>query len=78
MYTLYYQWESYLRNEAPIARVAIVYSQQTWNYYGGDQGQAKVEDHALGYYHALVEARIPFEMVHDGLLDEEHTRPFKT
>jgi hypothetical protein len=78
MYTLYYQWEPYLRNDAPIARVAIVYSQQTWNYYGGDQGQAKVEDHALGYYHALVEARIPFEMVHDGLLDEEHTRPFKT
>ena len=32
----------------------------------------KVEDHALGFYQALVEARIPFEMVHDQLLDAEH------
>jgi hypothetical protein len=31
-----------------------------------------------GMYHALVEARVPFEMVHEGLLDAEHTRPFKT
>ena len=78
MYTLYYQWEPYLRNEAPVARVGLVYSQQTWNYYGGDQARATVEDHSLGFYQALIEARIPFEMVHDGLLDEEHLRPFKT
>ena len=26
----------------------------------------------------MIEARIPFEMVHDGLLDEAHTHPFKT
>ena len=31
-----------------------------------------VEDHMLGWYQALVEARIPFEMVHDRLLDAEH------
>ena len=78
MYTMYYQWERYLRNDAPVARVALVYSQQTWFYYGGENANQKVEDHSLGYYHALVEARIPFEMVHDGLLDEEHLRPFKT
>lgn len=78
LYTMYAQWEPYLRNEAPVARVALVYSQQTWNYYGGDKAQAKVEDHALGFYHALIEARIPFEMVHDGLLDEAHTSQFKT
>ena len=28
-------------------------------------------------YHALVEARIPFEMVNDRLLDQEHIRQFK-
>jgi hypothetical protein len=78
MYTMYAQWEPYLRNEAPIARVALVYSQQTWNYYGGEKAAEKVGDHSEGFYHALIEARIPFEMVHDGLLDEEHTRPFKT
>ncbi|MBX2999652.1 MAG: beta-galactosidase trimerization domain-containing protein [Caldilineaceae bacterium] len=78
MYTMYAQWEPYLRNEAPIARVAIVYSQQTWNYYGGERAHERVEDHALGFYHALVEARIPFEMVHDGMLDAESLAPFKT
>jgi len=78
LYTRYYQWEPYLRNEAPVARVAMVYSQQTAAYYGGEKAHAKVEDHIQGFYHALIEARIPFEMVHDGLLDEAHTRPFKT
>ena len=38
----------------------------------------KVEDHALGWYQALIEARIPFEMVHDRLLDAEHVDQFKT
>jgi hypothetical protein len=28
-------------------------------------------------YHALVEARIPFEMVNDRLLDEDHLKPFR-
>ena len=37
-----------------------------------------VEDPALGWYQALIEARIPFEMVHDRLLDPEHLAPFKT
>ena len=38
----------------------------------------QVEDHALGWYQALVEARIPFEMVHDRLLDEAHLARLKT
>jgi hypothetical protein len=78
MYAMYHQWENYLRNETPLARVGLVYSQQTWFNYGGTHAREKVEDHTQGMYHALVEARIPFEMVHDGLLDEEHTRQFKT
>jgi len=72
----FYGWhfknDKYLRNEKSLAEVAIVYSQQTAAYYGGDQAAAKVENHALGYYQALVEARVPFDMVHDLLLDEEH------
>ena len=77
-----YKWhaanESYLRNERPLARVGLVYSQQTATYYGGDEARVKVEDPSLGFYQALVEARIPFEMVHDHLLDSEHIRPFRT
>ena len=61
----------------PLARVALVYSQQTAQFYGGEQARQKVEDHTLGYYQALIEARIPFEMVHDRLLDAEHIDRFK-
>jgi hypothetical protein len=76
-----YKWHSrserYLRNEAPLARVAMVYSQQTAAFYGGERAQQKVEDPILGMYHALIEARIPFEMVHDRLLDPGHIDQFK-
>ena len=77
-----YQWhyahEAYLRNQRPLARVGLVYSQQTAAFYGGENARSQVEDHALGFYQALIEARIPFEMVHDRLLDREHLAPFRT
>lgn len=77
VYGWHYRNERYLRNEEPLARVAMVYSQQTAHYYGGERARAKVEDPTLGYYHALVEARTPFEMVHEGLLDAGHIDKFK-
>ena len=73
MYQRYASWEKYLRNERPLARVAVVYSQQTGWFYGG-----KVEDHIHGWCQALIEARVPFEMVHDRLLDAQHVAAFKT
>jgi hypothetical protein len=65
--------QQYLTDRRPLARVALVYSQQTAWYYG-----SKAEDNALGWYQAFVESRIPFEMVHDRLLDAEHLAPYKT
>jgi hypothetical protein len=63
-----YDWcwrnEKYLRNTESLARVAVVYSQRTARRYG-----AKVDDHINGFYHSLIEARVPFEMAHDELLD---------
>jgi hypothetical protein len=78
-----YRWchgaERYLRNERPLARVAVVYSQQTsWFAAGGRGAPGAVEDASLGWHQALIEGRIPFEMVHDRLLDPEHLAPFKT
>lgn len=78
IYTWHHANERYFRNEAPLARVGLVYSQQTATRYGGKQAQQKVEDHILGVYQALIEARIPFEMVHDQLLAAPHLQPFKT
>jgi Hypothetical glycosyl hydrolase 6/Beta-galactosidase trimerisation domain len=70
--------EQYLRNEKSLARVGLVYSQQTAAYYGWPDAATRVEDPSLGFYQALIEARIPFEMVHDHLLDAEHLATFRT
>jgi hypothetical protein len=76
-----YQWhfehERYLRNEAPLARVALVYSEQTAAYHHGVADGDRPEDHVLGMYHALVEARVPFEMVHEARMTPERLAPFR-
>jgi hypothetical protein len=77
LYIWHHKNERYLRNEEPLAKVGMVYSQQTATFYGGQKARAKVEDPALGYYQSLVEARIPFEMVHDRLLDAAHVDAFR-
>lgn len=77
IYNMYADWENYLRNETPIANVAMVYSQRAVPYYGGKESRTKVEDPICGWYHALIEARIPFEMVHADLLGSESISPYK-
>jgi hypothetical protein len=76
IYQVHYRNERYLRNTAPMARVGMVFTEQNRNY-GKETWQQKSGDHALGIYHALIEARMPFEMVNDRLLDAEHLKPFK-
>lgn len=75
-----YTWcaanERHLRHERPLARVGLVYSQQTAWFAPGERGAR--DDAADGWYHALIEARLPFEMVHDRLLDAEHLASLKT
>jgi hypothetical protein len=78
LYEWAYENESYLRHETSLARVGLVFSQQTAWFYGGGQTRAKVEDYGLGWYQALIEARIPFDMVHDRLLDLADLQRFKT
>jgi len=77
IYSWHYRAERYLRNVRPLARVGLVYSQQTATFYGGDRARERVEDHTLGFYQALVDARTPFEMVHDRLLDRERLQTLK-
>ncbi len=79
LYVWHYKNERYLRNTAPIARVGMVYSQQTAEFYAGPADARRlVEDPQLGFYQALVEARIPFEMVHDHTLTPANIDRFKT
>ncbi|MCX6335342.1 MAG: hypothetical protein NT092_13760 [Bacteroidia bacterium] len=76
IYQIHYNNERYLRNIAPMARVGMVFSEQIRNY-GGEMWQQRNTDHSLGMYHALIEARIPFEMVNDRLFDAEHLKLFR-
>ena len=78
IFTWHHTNEKYFRNEDSLARVGLVYSQQTAAFYGGTEAAPKVEDAILGFYQALIEARIPFDMVHDRLLDAEHLQKFRT
>jgi Hypothetical glycosyl hydrolase 6/Beta-galactosidase trimerisation domain len=70
--------ETYMRNTRPLAHVGLVYSQQSAWFYAGEDARAKIDEPALGMYQALVEARVPFEMVNDRCLDAEHLAPFRT
>ena len=77
MYQNYYKSERYLRNVASMARIGMVFSEQTNRKYGGETWQQRSNEHALGMYHALVEGSIPFDMVNDRLLDESHLKQYK-
>jgi hypothetical protein len=77
IYRWHYRSERYLRNEEPLARVAMIHSQPSALFRGETEPRYRAEDHELGMYHALVEARIPFEIEHDGHLDAAHLDRFK-
>ena len=77
----FYRWhksaEALLRDRQPMARVGLVYSQQTAHYYGGAETREHVAAAINGMYQALVEARIPFEIVHERFLDRAHLDRYK-
>jgi hypothetical protein len=65
LYVWHWKNEKYLRHERPLARVALVY------------GSRAAQDHNSGFYHALVEARIPFETLVDYRFDAARLQQFK-
>src|SRR5262245_45769947 len=77
IYRWHFEHERYLRNESPLARVALLYSEQTAAYHPGVAAGDRAEDHMLGMYHALVEARVPFELVHEAYLTPDRIDRFK-
>ena len=77
IYQWHYEAEAYLRNEKSLANVGMVYSEQTQRYYGGEEHQENPGHHELGMYHALIESRVPFDMVHEQYLDPMHLNPYK-
>jgi hypothetical protein len=77
IYDWHFRHERYLRNETPLARVAVLHSEQTAAFHSGVAQGDRFEDHVLGMYHALVESRVPFELIHEALLTPERLDQFK-
>jgi hypothetical protein len=77
IYDWHYRHESYLRNTRSLARVALLDSEQTDTYHAGVGDGDRAGDHVLGMYHALVEARVPFDLLHEALLTPERLDAFK-
>ena len=70
IYAWHHRHERYLRNTRSLARVALLFSEQTAAAYAPGP-QRPVADHVAGMYHALVEARVPFDLVHEAFLTPE-------
>ncbi len=79
IYTWLWKNEKYLRNTGyPVATVGLINSQQTSRFYGEAKTRGYVQDdHSKGIYHALIEARIPNDIVHEDLLDESELDRFR-
>jgi len=75
LYQGFYRAERYLKNIAPMARVAVVVGDRTTSE--NQPWQQNAPFHMHGMYHNLVEAHMPFEMIDAGLLDDERLKPFK-
>jgi hypothetical protein len=70
IYDWHWKNERYLRNTANLARVAIVAGSEQLSAASSDTGAGMPADYLNGYYQALIEARIPFQMIYDRSLDD--------
>ena len=88
--TKIFQWhfanDKYMRNTANLARVALVNSTQSGIFTAGGtaftagdgvRAAQRVTDSVNGYCQALIEARIPFEMVDDRLMEPDRLSPYR-
>ena len=69
-------FEPAIEKSQPMAEIALLDPASTLRHISPDRHHT-TEAHELGFYHALVEARLPFEMVSDQMLRPEMLDRFK-
>lgn len=69
-------WDEYLDGAQSAAQVALVYSRQSLDHGGADAPERNYLDHFRGYYRALLEQHIPFDVLSDKLLDDAALRGY--
>jgi hypothetical protein len=70
-------WEHYFEGAESGARVALVYSRFTQDNYGGAKPHARYLDFIRGWYCALLEAHIPFDVISDKTITEERLQRYR-
>jgi hypothetical protein len=70
------RWAPYFDGAVSGARVALVFSRHTQDNYGGGQPHARYLDFIRGWYCALLEAHIPFDVISDKVLTAERMRRY--
>ena len=70
------RWQLYLDGAQSQARVVLVLSRYTQDNYGRDKPQARYLDFIRGWYLALQEAHIPFDVISDKLLTPERLQRY--
>jgi len=75
-FDLHAKLENALATTAPTAEIAILDPTTTLRHH--DHNSRRIaEAHDMGIYHALVEARLPFEMLSDAMMSPERMDQFK-
>jgi hypothetical protein len=72
------RWELYFDGACSAARVVLVFSRHTQDNYGGAKPHARYLDFIRGWYRALMEAHIPFDVISDKLITAERLQRYGT
>ncbi|MDB5902488.1 MAG: hypothetical protein JWM26_1366, partial [Betaproteobacteria bacterium] len=70
-------WERYFAGAVSGARVAIVFSRHTQDNYGGAKPHERYLDFIRGWYCALSEAHIPFDVISDKVLSAQRLSAYR-
>lgn len=71
------RWEDYFDKARSSAQVAIIYSRYSQDNYGKDKPYERYIDAVRGYYKALLEAHIPFDVLSDKFLDIDRLKQYQ-
>lgn len=77
LYNKYKLWEPALRGMDSKAEVAVMLSQHSAKQYAGGQMEKLLENPINGFYQALIEARIPFDMMDSHYIQRECLSRYK-
>jgi len=72
------RWERYFDGAQSGARVALVFSRHTQDNYAGGDTHGKYFDAVRGFYCALLEAHIPFDVISDKFIDAARLARYRT